>query len=62
MRRNCAVPELLHRMTVAAQDVWHGEVCIIKNLTSAVRGEKCSASGWSHLQYEERAVQCEEKM
>ena len=47
---------------VAAQDVWHGEVCIIKNLTSSVRGEKCSASGWSHLQYEERAVQCEEKM
>ena len=47
---------------VAAQGVWRGEVCIIKNLTSAVPGEKCSASGWSHLQYEERAVQCEDKV
>ena len=25
---------------VAAQGLWHGEVCIIKNLTSAVRGGK----------------------
>ena len=42
---------------VAAQGVWHGEVDIIKNVTSAVRGEKCSVSGGLHLQYKERAVQ-----
>ena len=62
MRRNCAVPELLHQTTVAAQDVWHGESLHYKESHICSARRKCSASGWSHLQYEERAVQCEKKM
>ena len=46
---------------VAAQVMWCGESLHYKNVTSAVRGEKYSVSGGLHLQYKERAVQCEGK-
>ena len=38
------------------------KVCSIKNVTSAVAGEKCTVPRRSHLQYEEKVVQCKERM
>ena len=36
--------------------------CSIKNVTSAVSGEKFAAPGGSHLQYKKKVVQCEERV
>ena len=42
------------------QGLWCEEkVCSIRNVTSAVRGEKNAAPGGSHLQYKQSAAQYE---
>ena len=50
--------------TVGGQGVCCEEkVCSIKNVTSAVAGEKCVVPrGSSHLQYKEKVVQCKERV
>ena len=50
--------------TVGGQGVCCEEkVCSIKNVTSAVAGEQCAVPRRSsHLQYEEKVVQCKERV
>ena len=47
--------------SVGGQGVWCEEkVCIIRDVTFAVQGEKCAVHRGSHLQYKQKVVQCEE--
>ena len=38
------------------------KVCSIRKVTSAVQGGKCAVPGRLHLQYNQKVVQCEERM
>ena len=38
------------------------KVCSIRKVTSVVQGEKCTVPRGLHLQYNQKVVQCEERM